>query len=57
MDTPIDFLLETLVSLEHLSKTSKPLPVRHCNCCKKKMRVIKNDYKDRKYCKTCFLRN
>ena len=41
---------------EKLRKDYK-LPVRYCNTCNKKMREIKNDYHNRKSCKSCYFKN
>lgn len=51
----IEFYLETISTLEKLIEESKPLPVRHCAKCNKKMRVLKNrDFINRLYCLKCY---
>ena len=37
--------------------TKITLPIRCCSKCNKKMRVIKNDFLQRKYCKKCHFEN
>ena len=49
----IDFYLLTISTLEKLIKESKPFPIRYCKKCNKKMRVIKNDFIKRQFCKKC----
>ena len=46
-------IFEVYDIIETLKKDAKPLPVRHCKNCNKKMRVIKNDFLNRSCCKKC----